>query len=201
MNFPHSKQKLVSALFFLQLPQLISLPSPLCCTARTPSRLFCRKPVGNLSKLSGTPTWAWHSGQRNCPCCWVVRACLFKHSQQKVCRHVIVLGSVKVSKQIEHVTCSFTFFKRNSIANAKRDREIMHTQLLFIIPRNRDLFDSRTDQFLPNLVASKQRYLWSALLHDRSSSCVIYLSLPSSQEESSSKCEILWKGKVYNASV
>ena len=115
MNFPQLKQKLVSALFFLQLPQLISLPSPLFCTARSPNRLFCRKPVGNWSKRSGTPTCAWHSGQRNFPSRWVVRACLFKHSQQNVWRQAIVLGSVKVSKQIEHVTCSLRFFKRDSI--------------------------------------------------------------------------------------
>ena len=48
----------------------------------------------------------------------LISACFFKHSQQNVCRQVIVLGSVKVSRQIEQVTCSLTIFNRDSIVKS-----------------------------------------------------------------------------------
>ena len=85
--------------------------------ARTLSRLLWWKLVGNLSKLfaSGRSTSAWHSGQRNFPFRWLISACFFKHSQQNVWRQVIVLGSVKVSRQIEQVTCSLRFFNKDSM--------------------------------------------------------------------------------------
>ena len=85
--------------------------------ARTLSRLLWWKLVGNLSKrfASGRSTSAWHSGQRNFPFLWLMSACFFIHSKQNVCRQVIVLGSVKVSRQIEQVTCSLRFFNKDSI--------------------------------------------------------------------------------------
>ena len=88
--------------------------------ARTLSRLLWWKLVGNLSKrfASGRSTSAWHSGQRNFPFLWLISACFFIHSKQNVCRQVIVLGSVKVSRQIEQVTCSLRFFSRDSIVEA-----------------------------------------------------------------------------------
>ena len=93
------------------MPQLISFPSPLCRTARRLSNLLWWKLDGSLSKqfASGRSTSAWHSGQRNFPFLWLISACFFKQSQQNVCRQVIVLGSVKVSRQIAQVTCSLRF--------------------------------------------------------------------------------------------
>ena len=99
---------------------LVSLPSLLCRTASKLSNLLWWKLVSSLSKrfASGRYTSAWHSGQRNFPFLWLISACFFKHSQQNVCRQVIVLGSVKVSRQIEQVTCSLRVFSRDSIVKS-----------------------------------------------------------------------------------
>ena len=56
--------------------------------------------------------------ERNFPFLWLISASFFKHSQQNVCRQVIVLGSVKVSRQIEQVTCSLRVFSRDSIVKS-----------------------------------------------------------------------------------
>ena len=99
------------------MPQMISLPSPLCRTARRLSNLLWWKLDGSLSKqfASGRSTSAWHSGQRNFPFLWLISACFFKQTQQNVCRQAIVLGSVKLSRQIAQVTCSLRFINRDSI--------------------------------------------------------------------------------------
>ena len=105
----------------LQTPQLMSFALPLCRMARTLSRLLWWKLVGNLSKRfasAGRSTSAWHSGQRNFPFFLLISAWFFKHSQQNVWRQVIVLGSVKVCRQIEQVTCSLRSFSRDSIVEA-----------------------------------------------------------------------------------
>lgn len=130
MNISQSKQKL-SALSFLQLPQSISQLSLSTRALKTPSSLFCRKPVGNLSKHSGTPNRAWHSGHWNIPCCWVFRACFAKQSRQNVCRHCMVLGSVKVPKQIGHLRYFSKFPNSDSIANAKLAGNVTQTLIPF----------------------------------------------------------------------
>ena len=125
--------------------------------------LFVKSRIAGIFHwFSGTPTCAWHSGQRNFPSCWVARACLFKHSQQNVWRQVIVLGSVKVSKQIEHVTCPLRFLKRDSIVKqivkdapsvfANHIREESHHPLLVVFGKIHTLaipFGRTTKHFRP----------------------------------------------------
>ena len=155
------------------MPQLMSFPLPLCRMARTLSRLLWWKLVGSLSKrfASGRSTSPWHSGQRNFPFLWLVNACFFKHSQQNVCRQVIVLGSVKVSRQIEQVTCSLRFFNRDSIV-----------QVSFTTTEH-TLYSGKLGPYIALLVIRKQ-----SALHCRQAANQIWVFPPS---DPSLKAEVL----------
>ena len=63
------------------------------------------------------------------PCFWPVSRCLSKHLLQNVWRRAMVFGLVKVSKQIEHVTC-LRFFRSNFITNSREK----HSPVLLEIP-------------------------------------------------------------------
>ena len=102
------------------------LASPLCRTARRLNKLLWKKLLGKRSKQfpSGKSIAAWHSGHRNFPSLWLTLACFSKHSQQNVWKHDIILGSLKVSRQMEQVTCCLMFFKRDSIAIDKHEKTL-----------------------------------------------------------------------------
>ena len=91
--------------------------SPLCRTAWIINKLLWKKLVGNASKRFPSGKWisAWHSGHRNFPCLWLTLACFPKHSQQNVWKYIIIFGSLKVSRQIEQVTCLVRFLRKDSI--------------------------------------------------------------------------------------
>ena len=105
------------------------LPSSVLRTARRLNKLLWKKLVGKPSKRfsSGRSIWAWHSGQRNFPSLWLALAWFSRHWQQNVCRHDIVLGWLKVSRQIEHSRCFLRSFKRDSIASRRLLSETYET--------------------------------------------------------------------------
>lgn len=145
---------------------MISLPLSHCWTAKRPNKLLWRELIGNSSKQfpSGTSISSWHSGHGNFPSLWLAIACFSKHSLQKVWRQAIVLGLVYVPWQIEQVTRSLRFCKRDSIETAaarrmRNDNEIEPNTpgLSFVFQMPRNYKPWKDNSFLILFLAANQK--------------------------------------------